>query len=333
MIKSIVKASEPFDSNLHHMLRHRLSSFQPYARGRWTASIEFFTQPSHQARRGSKVWNRVAAAWKSMLPEVSFIEPQCFEEFLNSSFWWNSHVTVIGPGFLRARVGELHSCGLQRVRDVWDHTNVRFMTSEEVFDQFEVLPEEASAWTAAVAVFQNQWPGYLTGHAELLMEHEYVGLFADPGDNSLPICVVKYQAGLRVPIRDQSQVTLEVPLTSPLYTVKPRTRCLEKIETAQRTVTATLAPDGRCTSTTLSGYIRKVRVVGIERGQRKVKELLYYGRIDLLDFDPGLIKFHDDICFMSYTTKRGRDMLRRHHIIPDLARKWADILPDHHHFR
>lgn len=36
---------------------------------------------------------------------------------------------------------------------------------------------------------------------------------------------------------------------------------------------------------------------------------------------------------MSYTTKEGRAILRRHHQIPDLSRKWTGILPAHHDFR
>lgn len=62
-------------------------------------------------------------------------------------------------------------------------------------------------------------------------------------------------------------------------------------------------------------------MVQVECGQRKTKSEIYYGRIDRLNFDPDLIKFHDDISFMSYTTKSRRDLLKRHHLIPNLALK------------
>ena len=146
MSKWIVKACEPLHTNLHLMLRYRLSRFQPYKRGKWSPSLEYFTMPQHQSHRGSKIWNRVVAAWGKMLPEVSFIEPQCFEEFLGSSFWWNEYAPVIGAGFSRARVGELHARGIRRVRDIWHYDQVRMLTCEEVASKYGLSPSEFGAW-------------------------------------------------------------------------------------------------------------------------------------------------------------------------------------------
>lgn len=75
MTKWLVKACEPLATNLHVMLRYRLSHFQPFTRGHWQPSMEFFTLSSHQSRKGSKIWNWVVAAWEKMLPDVSFVEP------------------------------------------------------------------------------------------------------------------------------------------------------------------------------------------------------------------------------------------------------------------
>lgn len=126
-----------------------------------------------------------------MLPEVSTIQPQCFEEFLSQSFWWNEYARVIGVGFSRARAGELHAKGLQRVRHTWHHEQIRFMTAEEIDDHFELLPEEFGAWDAAVAVFTNQWNRFLCGHAPDLVEYEYAGIYLDPED-PLPTYVLKF---------------------------------------------------------------------------------------------------------------------------------------------
>lgn len=170
------------------------------------------------------------------------------------------------------------------------------------------------------------------GPTEFLMNHEYVGIFENATDD-LPLCVVECRDGLQIPLRPRGTVDTWVPLAHPLFKVKQRTRCLERWSDSSRSETARDAPDGSGPATLVTGKIRKVRVTPIERGQRKVKEKLYYGRIDLLDFDPNCIKYRDDISFMSYTTKTGRALLKRHHLVPNLARKWTGVLPAHHNFR
>lgn len=60
--------------------------------------FRFAKSPS---KEGVKTWNRVTTDWAKMLLEVKFIEPQCFEEFLSCSVWWNPYPPAIGPGFSR----------------------------------------------------------------------------------------------------------------------------------------------------------------------------------------------------------------------------------------
>lgn len=74
-------------------------------------------------------------------------------------------------------------------------------------------------------------------------------------------------------------------------------------------------------------------MVEIERGQPKTKQLLFYGRVDQLTFDLDRIMWHDELSFMSYTTKECRAILQRHQQIPNLSLKWTGILPAHHYFR
>lgn len=117
MVKWIVKAIEPSKSNLHHLLRHRLSHFQPHANGRWSPSLDYFTLPQLQTHRGSKVWNRVGDSWKKLKHEIAQIRPTTPEALGVESFWWSSFIPLIGPGFSKARAAQLHRKGLKKVRD------------------------------------------------------------------------------------------------------------------------------------------------------------------------------------------------------------------------
>lgn len=186
-----------------------------------------------------------------------FVEPQCFEEFLGSSFWWNEHAVIIGAGFSRARAGELHARGLQRIRDAWNFEQVRFLTGPEVADRFDLSPAEFETWDAALTVFRNQWGGFQSSHAEFLREFEFAGLFLDE-DDTLHVCIVPFQEGLQIPLRDQGLVKTWIPLSCPIYTVKTRTRYLSLTDAQKRAEVAVEAPDGSGLASLIVGKIRKV---------------------------------------------------------------------------
>jgi hypothetical protein len=99
MLKWVVKAIEPGSSNLHLMLRYRVSLYQPYAGGRWDRSVEYYTCAGHQSQQGSLEWNRVTMAWKKMVPKLVFVPPIYMEELLSCSLWHCPEFPLIGSGF------------------------------------------------------------------------------------------------------------------------------------------------------------------------------------------------------------------------------------------
>lgn len=266
-----------------------------------------------------------------MLPEVKFIEPQCFEEFLSCSVWWNPYASAIGPGFSRNRAGELHRAGIRFMRDIWHPSEVCFLRADEVSAQFGLRPEEIGAWYAVLAAFATQWPSLMQGPPDRAKEYDWVGIFHD-SDSKLPVCVVPCTGGFTLPLRPHG-AEFHIPFSRACFTVQPRSRHLIRIAGADRAVTSAIDPGGNGPASVFQGRSHRVRVVDIERGQPKVKHLLYYGRVDRLTFDLDRIMWHDEFSFMSYTTKEGRAILRRHQQIPDLSRKWTGILLAHHNFR
>jgi hypothetical protein len=89
LIKWVIKACKPGQSNLHATLRFRLASCQPYQGRNWAASLEFFTSPGHSSKKGSLTWNRVTTAWKTFVKSLNCVLPRSFEEACNESLWWS----------------------------------------------------------------------------------------------------------------------------------------------------------------------------------------------------------------------------------------------------
>ena len=87
--KWVVKACEPGNSNLLTFLRCRLSLYKPTKDGRWASDSMWFMNPSHRSAPGSKIWNRVASAWKKLCKHAQWIKPDTFEETCVASLWFN----------------------------------------------------------------------------------------------------------------------------------------------------------------------------------------------------------------------------------------------------
>lgn len=175
MIKWLIKVLEPGNSNLHVLMRHRLSMYQPYASGRWNPSLEFFTLPKNQSRRGSMVWNRVTTAWKRLKSETSYVEPCNLEELLSCSLWFCPNAPIIGPGFSKQRAMVLHQRGMRQYRDIWRHT--RFINVVEAQTQFGLLPHEAGAWLALTQALCTKWHDLLRTQSPKVKSGEWIGIF------------------------------------------------------------------------------------------------------------------------------------------------------------
>lgn len=114
----VIKVGELGTSNLHFMLRFRLSNFQPYIGGNCAPSLEYFTILQFQAKKGSIVWNRVGSSWRSLHHELLLVRLSTPEEVSVESFWWSSFLTMIGHGFSKLRATQLHHKGLRKIRDL-----------------------------------------------------------------------------------------------------------------------------------------------------------------------------------------------------------------------
>jgi hypothetical protein len=63
-------------------------------------------------------------------------------------------------------------------------------------------------------------------------------------------------------------------------------------------------------------------------GQRKIPVMFFYSHIQDLRLDPFIIKWPDQLSILNYWTEQGRALLRKFHVVEDLAtKKWYFILP------
>jgi hypothetical protein len=84
----------------------------------------------------------------------------------------------------------------------------------------------------------------------------------------------------------------------------------------------------------VTGYTARVRIQETTKGPRRKSILLYYGKIRELNWDPARLKWPGDVDFLKYSTKLGRDLLRKRHLPLQLVfKKWPQTLLDNFRFR
>jgi hypothetical protein len=325
MLKWIIKAMEPGRSNLHLMLRYRLSQYQSYARGRWEQSLKYFTCNGHQSRQGPLGWNRVTSAWKKMVPELVFVPPVYVEEFLSCSLWHCPRLPLKGPGFSRVRATELHKAGLRRYRDAWQEG--QFISAAEARRKYGLKQEEEGAWSTVVPNMTRAWHNILSKPHTLAKEGDWLGIYLD--SRSLqPKYVVQAREGFTPRM---GPAICRVPLAASLFTVNVHSVSLNELEYEFKLRGARWDQHGEDLINLISGYVRRVRVVQVTKGPRKLVTLFFYGRCDQLEWDPNRYKWEEATnanMFLAYSSNMGRRLLKRHHVVPNvIERKWIGVLP------
>jgi hypothetical protein len=83
----------------------------------------------------------------------------------------------------------------------------------------------------------------------------------------------------------------------------------------------------------ITDILHRIRVVSTSRSQRQTLMRFFYGKIVELLFDPVRTQWESYTPFLDYTTQLGKAMLRRRHLLEDLAaKKWSMLLPPNFQF-
>ena len=328
LTKWLIKAMEPGDSNLHLFLRFRLSQYQPYSGGRWSQSLEYFTLSKHQRKKGSLVWNQVAAAWRNMLPFVSTNTPSNWEKLMNCSFWWPLACPTLDAGFSMVRAAYLHKRGLKYYRDIW--RGGRFLTPPEAQEKFGLLPPEFSAWSTVVTHLDRMWGNLIRFSPRKLTCGEWMAIFDDVGD-LVPTVVCRAKEGFQPVV---GTYTVKIPHKVQLFKIKWMSRTLEEIPSDSLNLPSAWGEFGEDTVQLCCGTVCRVRVLEAIKGPKKTSIWWYYGPISKLVWDPGRRQWPEAKNLMKYTSNQGRELLRQRTNTPNvIVKKWVGILPSDYKLR
>jgi hypothetical protein len=188
MSKWVISACEPSDSNFKMLMRYRLSNYQPHAHGRWSRSLDWFSQPHHKASTRSKIWNRMTRAWKTLVNEVEQVGPRSYEEWLSSPFWWTPGVETIGPDFSRIRASDLFNKGLQFIHHAWCENSARIIPAWDAMERFGLINTEFDNW-GRISRTPNEIGGrLLLRSSPRPKKGEWIGLFPETAE-PLPVVV------------------------------------------------------------------------------------------------------------------------------------------------
>jgi hypothetical protein len=219
---------------------------------------------------------------------------------------------LIGPGFSRPRVAQLHKARLRKYRDIMRGNG--FISTEEVQGRFRLKPEERGAWEPATRTMSRRWQVILSTPQNRTTGGEWLGIFSHP-DSLTPAVVVQATEAFTPKL---GVGTFWIPLSVQTLSVNPRSATLSLIPEEARLPRARWDVGGDDLESPVTGNMKRVRVVMIKRGPKELCTLLYYGRSDCVSWDPELFQWDSSTPFMSYTAKLGRGLLKQRHVVPDV---------------
>ena len=248
------------------------------------------------------------------------IKPQSQEEVLKESFWWSQFCPTIGPAFSRSRAASLHRAGLRSIGDAWSDGS--FIPAEVASHRFGLEAREHGTWDAVTSMLTRYW-GALLNFAICSTPGEWLGIFR-PQDLH-PEFVFQSPGGRNWQVGVNPQL-FHLPMVSLLFTVMRTACCLVRVSDdvrLERAVIHLMEPETR-----LSGVLHRVRVATVIKGPKKVITHFFYGKTDLLKWDPNRFSWPGNTPYMMYTSKLGRQWLAQKHVLPDVVkRKWRGVLP------
>jgi hypothetical protein len=233
-------------------------------------------------------------------------------------------MSMLGPSFSRVRGAALSKAGLTVIKDIW--LGDRFLNAREASLKFGLRVQEEGAWNAALQMVPRSWVDLLiTGPQIDTVAGEWLGVFSNQQD-VIPSVVFQPMPGSRCDIGG-APCSWWISVDVPVLQVAAHSRTLHGWSVSDRLSSAEVEPRGSASSK-VTGSILRVKAATVLKGPRKKEVQLYFGKIDSLTWDPGRFVWTGAIPFMKYTTKLGREMLKRRKVVPDVVeKKWGGILP------
>jgi hypothetical protein len=276
----------------------------------------------HSSRQGSLGWTRATQAWKLILTELQYVPPNCLEDLLSCDLWSCPEVPLIGPGFSRLHAVSLYRAGLRKYNDAMQEN--RFITTEEAQDRFGLKLEERGAWEAATRAMRRRWQVIMESHQGWTTYGEWIGIFSE-SNSTLPDVVVQTKENFTPRL---GTGTWWISMNVTIYVVNAQSSTLSVIPGGRRLQGARWDVSGDDLESPVRGTMRRVRVVAVQRGPKKVCTYFFYRRSDRLLWDPDRYQWDAATPFMSYSAELGRKILKRRHIVPDvILTKWEGVLP------
>jgi hypothetical protein len=295
MAKWILKAPQPEASNLQTFLRYRLQKLKPATRGTWSPSIQWTLTHQFSAPRGYRIWNRMMQGWKKFSKKLEMSTPTNAAEVLSTPLWWTTHFYAGNFGFSLAEATRLMKSGITHIRDLWNGAGQICYTCKELTQRYQLGRVDRNSFNRMLDAIPHRWIQMLTNGREVTRAGDFVGIFHQIHD-TIPSYICELLATF-LPQLMAAPVALNLVQAKACYIAGPQSKLFMQAD----------VPIDR-----VQGYLKRVRIVHIPRGQpRKLKIfLMYAGIIQDLVFDPGRYHWHQNLGVLhSFSANKGRTQI------------------------
>ena len=130
----------------------------------------------------SKCWSKIQLAWKKLNRRISGCSRDSPAEAMSPSLWWNHKYKGSQLNISKNQACSLYLKGVRLVRDVWNSSEGRVKSEDEMISDFQLSKKEGCTLRQLLLEVEDSLEQTLRSLDEVLRPSQWIGAFSKSED-------------------------------------------------------------------------------------------------------------------------------------------------------
>ena len=228
--------------------------------------------------------------------------------------WWGTAFKAGDFNLSHNQALSIFNRGLRLVGDLWNPQTKQIKTQKQLAAHFDLTDQDRASVAALTTHADLYHRRYLDTSCSNLLQGSWIGGFLDENETD-PAFLFQTSTSSDPPSLELDDIIQKPPLSTPVYTVGPRSKNLIRCETSKIRQTIQHRP----------GFFCQIRVSQLDKHKSSKREFFVYFGLPcrLTGIDLAHWAWKNGTPFLMYSAKKGRELLvDRTQLKKPVADKW-----------